>query len=77
LHDGIEIDSRGKPAAVICSEPFIPTAQAIARIRALPDYAFAVVEHPIGSLTPEELRQRARDAAPQVIKLLLGRWGGY
>ncbi|MBI4763895.1 MAG: hypothetical protein HY787_04740 [Deltaproteobacteria bacterium] len=73
MHDGIETDNRGKPAAVLITEPFIPTARAIAEIRALPDYRFAVLKHPIGSLNEDELRQRARDAAPQIIKILLGK----
>jgi hypothetical protein len=73
LHDGIETDNRGKPAAVLITEPFIPTARAIAEIRALPDYSFAVLKHPIGSLNEDELRQRAREAAPQIIEILLGK----
>ena len=37
-----------------------------------PDYPFAVVAHPIGSLTPAELRTRAAVALPQVIAILAG-----
>jgi len=55
---------------VIITEPFIPTAKAIAQVRALPDYEFAVIKHPIGSLNDVELRERAKDAAPQIIKIL-------
>jgi len=72
LYDGIDIDHRGKPAAVVCTEPFIPTAQAIADIRGLPDYRFVVLKHPLGSLNDDELKQRARDAVPQVIRILCG-----
>jgi hypothetical protein len=73
LHDGIEIDDRGKPAAVIITEPFISTVQAISTIRNVPEYSYAVVKHPIGSLNEEELRQRARDAVPQIVKILCGK----
>ena len=38
----------------------------------LPDYGFAVVEHPIGSLTADGVRQRAEAALPQVVALLAG-----
>jgi len=69
LHDGIEIDDHGKPAAVIITEPFIPTAKAIADIRARPEYRYAVIQHPIGSLNSAELKQRAREAVPQIIKI--------
>jgi hypothetical protein len=73
LHDGIEIDDRGTPAAVIVTEPFIPTVQAIADIRTLPDYRYAVIDHPIGSLDEVELRLRAKAAAAQIAAILLGR----
>jgi hypothetical protein len=56
---------------VLITEPFIPTARAIAEIRALPDYPFAVLKHPIGSLNEMELKQRAQEAAPRIIEILL------
>ena len=70
MRDGINIEQRGIPAAVICTAPFIPTARAMAKICNLPDYPFAVVGHPIASLTPAELRQRAELALPQVVAIL-------
>ena len=71
MHDGIEIERRGKPAAVVCTDRFIVTARAQAAACGLPDYPFAVVPHPIGRLPEEVLRERAEQAAPQVVKLLL------
>jgi hypothetical protein len=61
------------PAAVICTEEFIPTARAQAAISGNPDYPFVVIPHPVGSLTPADLRQRAEAAVPQVIAILTGR----
>lgn len=61
------------PAAVICTEEFIPTARAQAAISGNRDYAFVVVPHPLGSLTDAELRKRAEAAVPQVIAILTGR----
>jgi hypothetical protein len=75
LRDGINIEQRDVPAAVICTRPFIPTAKAMAKICNLPDYPFAVVGHPIGSLTPKELAERAALALPQVIAILEGTAG--
>jgi hypothetical protein len=72
LHDGIELDDRGTPAAVLVTEPFIPTVAEIARIRDLADYSYVVIDHPLGSLDEDELRQRARSAAPQVAAILCG-----
>ena len=70
LHDGIELERRGVPTAVICTDEFIASARAQAAICGSPGYPFVVVAHPIGSLTPAELRERARTAVPQVIEIL-------
>lgn len=60
------------PAAVICTDQFVASAQAQAAICGNPGYPFAVVAHPIGSLTPAELQERAAVAVPQVIAILTG-----
>jgi hypothetical protein len=54
----------------LITEPFIPTAKAIAKIRDLPDYEFVILKHPIGSLNDDQLRDRARSAAEQVRKIV-------
>ena len=58
------------PTAVICTDEFVASARAQAAICSNPEYPFVVVPHPIGSLTPAELRERARLAASQVIAIL-------
>jgi hypothetical protein len=70
LHDGIELEQRGVPTAVICTDQFVASAKAQAAICGNPDYPFVVVPHPIGSLTPVELRERARAATGQVVEIL-------
>lgn len=72
MHDGIELDRRGVPAAVICTEEFVASSKAQAAICGNPLYEFAVVAHPIGSLTLTELQARAAVALPQVIAILTG-----
>ena len=41
-------------------------------MRGDPEYGLAIIEHPIVTLTHEELLDRARVAAPQVISNLVG-----
>ena len=60
------------PAAVICTDQFVESARAQAAICGNPHYPFAVVPHPIGSLTPAELKARAKAAVPQVLAILTG-----
>ena len=73
MHDGIELEKRGVPAAVICTEPFITSARAMSKLGGIPEYPFVVLPHPLGSLTPDELRERAIQAAPEVLRILLAR----
>ncbi|MFC1904460.1 hypothetical protein ACFLXT_01645 [Chloroflexota bacterium] len=40
-------------------------------ISGIPSYPFAIIRHPIGRLSEDELRERAEVAAAQVIKLLV------
>ena len=70
MHDGIELERRGVPTAVICTDQFIASARAQAEICGNPTYPFVIIAHPIGSLSPTELRERAKTAAPQVIEVL-------
>lgn len=59
-------------AAVVCTEPFVPTGNAIARLQGIPGYQYALVPHPIGRLPEDELLERVHVALPQVLKLLMG-----
>ena len=71
MHDGIELEKLGVPTAVICTAPFISSAKAMSLIGGIPDYPFVVLPHPLGSLSAEPLRERAMEAAPRVIEILL------
>jgi hypothetical protein len=72
LHDGIEMEKRGVPAASIITSAFVQTAKATAKVDGNPSYPFVVVEHPIGRLPQEQLEQRVKDAVPQILKILQG-----
>ena len=69
----MQLEALGVPAIAICTEPFRSGAQAIANLGGMSTYPFAVIQHPIGSLTADQLHQRAIEAAPQVISSLLAR----
>ena len=73
MHDGIEIEKRDVPAAVICTEPFITSAKAMSKLGGIPNYPFVVLPHPLGSLSPDDLRERAMQAAPDVLQILLAK----
>jgi hypothetical protein len=68
--DVILMEQRGIPSAAICTDALRPSADAMARIQGVPGYRFAVVPHPVSSLDEEEIEERARLAAPQVLEIL-------
>lgn len=75
MHDAIELEKIGVPAAVICTEPFTSSARAMSRIGGIPDYPFVTLPHPLGNLTTDALGEHAIRAAPGVLRILLARGG--
>lgn len=72
MHDGIELEKRGIPTVTICTDMFVETSKTMAQLKGFPDYPFLIVPHPIGNLKPEELLDRAKKAAPEALRTLLG-----
>jgi thioredoxin reductase (NADPH) len=70
MHVATDLESRGVPTAAICTEPFLASASAMAARRGFPGYAFARVAHPVSSLDQAEIEERAREAFPQVMRIL-------
>jgi hypothetical protein len=69
--DGVMLERRGIPTAVICSDAFGASADAIASLRGAPGYRYATTRHPVAVLTPDEVRDRARQVLPAVVALLV------
>jgi hypothetical protein len=69
----MEMELLGVASTVLTTRPFVSQARAMARIRGDADYGLAVIDHPIVTLTHEELVERAAIAAPQAIRNLLNR----
>jgi len=72
VHDGITFEQYGKPGLVLCTHPFDPTGRMIAKTLGMPDFRYALVDHPIGSAGIEGLQARALDAYEQGKLILLG-----
>jgi hypothetical protein len=70
--DGILLEQRGVPAAAICTELFVPNAKTIGAAHGAPDYPFALVPHPLASVSPTELAREAQQVLPEVLRLLAG-----
>jgi len=68
--DGVAFERRGIPAAVICSDAFVVTADAMATLKGAKGYRYVTTAHPVAVLTPDQVRKRAEEALPEVVALL-------
>jgi hypothetical protein len=68
--DGVAFERRGVPAAVICSDAFTLTADAMAEVKGAKGYRYATTSHPVAVLTSGEVRARAEQVLPEVVALL-------
>jgi hypothetical protein len=70
IHVAADFERRGIATVAICTKPFLRSGQAMAARQGLPGYRFVMVEHPLSSLSPDEVRARAGEALPQVLSIL-------
>jgi hypothetical protein len=71
VHDGIHLDRAGIPAATICTDHFVGTAQATAAVWGVPDYPVIYMPHPLSTLSDDEIQAGAQCLAEQVVRVLL------
>ena len=70
MADGILLERAGLPAVSICTDAFRVPAEAMAAAYGFPGFGFITVPHPIASLSQEQIRARARDVLPGVLRIL-------
>ncbi len=61
----------GVPAISVMTTRFASAAELMSRVLGMPDYGFAVIEHPVSSALDAALRERARATIEQARRLLL------
>jgi hypothetical protein len=72
MHDGFSLESLGVPTAVIVTTEFLHEARVQRAALGLQGLVPVVIQHPLSSLSDEEIRGRAAQALEQV----LGVWQG-
>jgi hypothetical protein len=71
IANAIALERRGIPTMLVSTPPFGDAVRIMASTSGMPDITWAVVDHPIGSVTEDELRGRARSAAKQFVSVVL------
>ncbi|MCR2808397.1 MULTISPECIES: UGSC family (seleno)protein [unclassified Microbacterium] len=69
--DGIMLESRGIPTAVICTDAFAVPASAMASVKGRPDFPYLRTAHPIANLVGDEVDLRGAQLAAAVRTHLL------
>lgn len=72
MHDGISLESLGVPTAVIVTTTFLHEARVQREALGMTGLVPVVIEHPLSSISDEEIRARAAQALGQAI----GVWQG-
>ena len=70
MADGTIFEKRGIPAASITTDAFTSSANAMAKARGFSEYHYAMMPHPLSSLTPEQVREQARKLVPEILVIL-------
>jgi len=70
LLDAIILEKAGIPAIPIITDAFESTAREMAELWGVPGFRHVAMPHPLASLTPEEIDQRADALLGKVLELL-------
>ncbi|MEQ8194239.1 MAG: hypothetical protein RIB59_07100 [Rhodospirillales bacterium] len=68
--DAVILEKAGIPAIPVITDAFDSTAKEMAELWGVPDFRFIMIPHPLASLTPDMVEQRADDLVGKVLKLL-------
>jgi hypothetical protein len=66
------LEAAGRPTAVVVTTEFLHEAEVQRDALGMHELTPVVIEHPLSTLTDEEIEQRAQRAAPQCVAILLG-----
>lgn len=65
-----QLRKRGLIAAVVCSDTFMKLGTAQAKVFGVPDLPLLKIQHPLGGLSTEKVRERAAVALPQLFRVV-------
>lgn len=72
MHDGVSLETLGVPTAVIVTRTFLHEARVQRAALGMAGLVPVVIEHPLSSLTDEQIGERAAAALEQVVKVWQG-----
>ena len=73
MHDGVTLEARSRPTAVVVTTEFLHEAEAQRAVLGMEALVPVVIRHPLSTLTEAEIDARAADVAAQAVRIWLGR----
>ncbi len=70
IYDSVDLEKRGTPAATVNSDEFVRLGQSESRSLGIPALPILTVEHPMGDVAEEIVRDRARGAVDEIVHIL-------
>ena len=64
------LEKAGIPGIAIITDVFDSTAKEMAGLWGVPDFRFVMIPHPLATLTPADIEQRALDLIGEALGLL-------
>jgi len=71
MHDSVLLETQGRPTAVIVTSEFVLEAKTQRDALGMAGLTTVVIDHPLSSLTDEEIDRRVEQALPQIERVLL------
>jgi hypothetical protein len=65
-----QLTKRGLIAAVVCSDTFMKLGTAQAKVFGVPDLPLLKIQHPLGGLDMDKVKERAAIALPQLLTVV-------
>ena len=65
-----QLTKRGVIAAVVCSDTFMKLGGAQAKVFGVPDLPLLKIQHPLGGLQMDKVKERAAVALPQLLEMV-------
>ena len=72
MHDGVTLETKGRPTAVIVTSEFTREAAVQSAALGMEDLEPVVIQHPLSTLSEEEIDARAAEAVEQIKRILTG-----
>jgi len=71
VSDGIALETRSIPTAVVITDIFEANGRAIAALEGSPEFPFIMAPHPVATLDAAQLEERARELVDRILSRLV------